>query len=96
MSQNMESLEIEAWIDIILDEYNRAKKIHPGWPTDPIHAAAVVSEEAGELVRAANRFYYEGKREDEMIDEAVQLGAMALRFLIGMSNYNRQKGETIK
>jgi len=91
MSEEMENIEISAWIDTILDEYKRAKTLHPVWPTDPIHAAALGGEEAGELVRAANRFYYEGASEDEMITEAVQMGAMAIRFLIGTGGYRGMK-----
>ncbi|HAR34681.1 MAG TPA: hypothetical protein DCR95_11540 [Desulfobacter sp.] len=91
MSDKMEMIDVGAWFDTILTEYKRAKKLHPVWPTDPIHAAAVVSEEAGELVRAANRFWYEGASEDEMVDEAVQVGAMAIRFLIGIGGYRGMK-----
>ena len=37
-------------------EMQRAKKLHPIWPDDLVHGAAIVAEEAGELLRAANDF----------------------------------------
>lgn len=80
-----------ATIKDIADELCRAISKWPGWPTDPIHAAAVVSEEAGELVRAANRFVYEGADIGEMKKEAVQVGAMAIRFLAGLEDYEARK-----
>lgn len=72
-------------MDLILKELASAEAKHPYWPEDPIHAAAVVSEEAGELTMACNDLCY---REDpdrflyDAIEEAAQTGAMALRFLI--------------
>jgi hypothetical protein len=44
--------------DIILEvraEVKRAETLHPHWPPDPIHGAAIVSEESGEAIRAALR-----------------------------------------
>ena len=40
-------------IEEILTELNRARTKFPTWPGDPIHAAAVVAEESGELVQAS-------------------------------------------
>ena len=84
-----------ATIRDIADELCRAIKKWPGWPTDPIHAAAIVSEESGELVRAANRFTYEGADLSEMKKEAVQVGAMAMRFLAGLEEYERQRSKGV-
>jgi hypothetical protein len=38
-------------IDEILAEVKRAETLHPHWPPDPIHGAAIVSEESGEAQR---------------------------------------------
>ena len=38
-------------IALIEEELIRARDKFPKWPVDPIHAAAIVSEEAGELVQ---------------------------------------------
>jgi NTP pyrophosphatase (non-canonical NTP hydrolase) len=67
-------------------ELKRALKLHPHWPDDAIHAAAIVSEESGELTRACNQAHYEpGKQTlaDAHI-EAVQTAAMAIRFLLNV------------
>lgn len=68
----------------IAHEFNRACEKHPQWcgSTDIIHGAAVVAEESGELVRAALMAIYEDGSIAEMQKEAVQTGAMALRFLL--------------
>jgi len=73
---------------LIYQELGRAETIHPVWPEDAIHAAAIVSEEAGELVQAANDFIYDSGAKDKMQTEAVHTGAMAIRFLI--NEYRRE------
>ena len=77
-------------------EKNDAIKKHSSWPMNPkkfdtierlkkdndfVHGAAIVAEESGELVRAALRFHYEDRRFFDMHKEAIQCGAMALRFI---------------
>lgn len=74
---------------LINTELIRAKKKWPNWVTDPIHAAAIVSEEAGELVQAANDYCYGSGKIEAMINEAAQVGAMAIRFLEGIGQYER-------
>ena len=39
-------------IKLILDELERAEKKYTIWPSDPVHAGAIVAEESGELTRA--------------------------------------------
>lgn len=79
-------------LDLIMQEMALAKAKWPDWPVDPVHAAAVVSEEAGELVQAANDFCYSGGNLDRMKAEAIQTVAMGLRFLDGLAMYERRKG----
>ena len=76
----------------IIQELEKAKAKWPAWPTDPIHAASVLSEEAGELVQACNDFCYSCGSVDQMELEARQVGAMALRFLENIDRYRRVKG----
>lgn len=66
-------------------ELEAAERKFPGWPTDPVHAAAVLQEEAGELVRASLQFTYKNGDLSAMRREAVQTGAMALRFLLNLT-----------
>ena len=77
-------------ITLIIDELRRAEGLHPGWPMDPIHASAVLNEEAGELAQACLDFYYSDSDKDAMVKEATHAGAMAIRFLIGIDKYYRQ------
>lgn len=78
-----ESDAVVSALEQIYLELNRAKHHHPDWPDDPIHQAAIVSEEAGELIRAGLQEVYEaGDSREHMQKEAVQTGAMALRFLV--------------
>ena len=65
----------------ILQEYARAKRLHPRWPTDRIHAAAIVAEESGELIRAAVRHKYEGGDLEDIRTEAIQTAATCIRLL---------------
>lgn len=77
-------------IEAILREYERATKIHPDWPTDLVHAAAILSEEAGEVIKAVNNAVT-GKKDGKDSDyttEAIQCGAMCLRFLANLQNYD--------
>ena len=80
-------------VELILAELEKAEEKWPNWPEDKVHAAAIVAEEAGELLEVANSFRIEPEpisQEEykeylsEMEKEAVQTGAMAVRFLIHM------------
>ncbi len=71
-------------VNLAIEELARAEKKHPEWPTDPVHASAIVGEEAGELTQACLQFYYEGKPGVRMKEEAAQVAAMAIRFLKGI------------
>lgn len=66
-------------------EIQRASKKFPAWPRDPIHAAAIIAEEMGELQQAALDYTYRriGTKE-RLFKEAVQLTAMGLRFLMNL------------
>ncbi|NNV54558.1 hypothetical protein [Limnovirga soli] len=65
----------------MLQEYQSACDKHPEWPANFIEGAAIVCEESGELIRAALQEKYEKGRYYDMHKEAIQTGAMALRFL---------------
>ena len=72
-----------------------AKARFPEWPTDPLHAVAVLNEEVGELNKAILQATYESHNQDDAIEllnrvevEAVQVAAMALRFLESLAEYH--------
>lgn len=75
-------------------ELEKAKAKFPTWPTDPFHAAAIVGEELGELNQALRQFVYEDRSSLEAVrKEAVQVAAMALRFLASVDRYYYGPGD---
>lgn len=73
----------------VLLEVERASRKFPTWPTDPLHAVAIVGEEAGELTKAVVQAVYEPHKSG-LVDvraEAVQTAAMAIRFLLSLGRY---------
>jgi NTP pyrophosphatase (non-canonical NTP hydrolase) len=79
-------------IEKVFEELRKAEEKFPGWPDDPVHGAAIVAEEAGELQKAALDFYY-GRHlsADEMKKEAAQTAAMGIRFLLGLKFYYKER-----
>lgn len=73
----------------VMDELQRARAKFPQWPDDPIHAAAVVQEEAGELVQAALQDAYEPDKAtlNDAHEEARQTAAMAIRWMQNYGSY---------
>ena len=74
-------------IRAVLSEIERFGKLHGNMPDDLIHAAAIISEESGELIQAALKHNYEfqGVPQKQLIEnmltEAIQTGAMAIKFI---------------
>jgi len=66
---------------LIQEEMKRAKDKFPWWPADRIHAAAIVAEEAGELLQATLQARYENGSFERIRKEAIQTATMAIRFL---------------
>ena len=74
--------DVPFWIlNAIVDELKRAEQKHPNWPTDTIHAAAIVGEESGELTQAALQYHYEKGSMATCQVEAIQVAVTAIRFL---------------
>lgn len=73
----------------VLEELERAKRKFPTWPTDPLHAVAVLGEEYGELNKAVLQAVYEPHKSGrvEVREEAIQTAAMALRFIDSLEQY---------
>lgn len=80
---------MEGILDEILKELKRAKKKHPQWPDHIVARAAIVGEEAGELIRASLNYKYEKAETgpdqelqiEEMRKEAIQTAAICIRFI---------------
>lgn len=79
-------------IDDILAELERATTKFPTWPTDPLHALAVLGEEYGELTKAMLQLTYEPHKTsaEEVRAEAIQTAAMALRLAMSLDVYQYQ------
>lgn len=78
----------------VFDEIERAIAKFPTWPTDPLHAVAVLGEEFGELTKAVLQSIYEPHKStpEDVREEAVQVAAMAFRFLAGLDAYDYAPG----
>ena len=82
----------------VLGELENAESWYPWWPKDPIHASAILIEECGELHQAILEYTYMQKdsTEADIIHEAVQVAAMAFRFLKHIEEYDYKPSEHIK
>lgn len=78
----------------VFDELDRAIAKFPSWPTDPLHAVAVLGEEFGELTKAILQAVYEPHKSgpNDVREEAIQTAAMALRFLASLDAYDYRPG----
>lgn len=79
----------------ILNELERATTKFPTWPTDPLHALAVLGEEFGELTKGMVQLTYEPHKTsaEEVRTEAVQTAAMALRLAMSLGKYQYRASE---
>ena len=89
-------MEFKSAVVAILKEFERAITIYPDFPVDPVHAAAIVAEESGELIKAALELVYESKGNyDTLATEAIQTAAMALRFLVHLDTFECHSSDLI-
>lgn len=77
----------------IEEELNKAVEKFPLWPTDPLHAVAILGEEFGELTKDTLQLVYEPEKTnlDNLKKEALQTAAMAIRFLKSIDVYQFDK-----
>lgn len=73
----------EKLIQLIETELAKARDKHPDWPNDQIHAAAIVAEESGELIRAAVQFEREDGDMEAICKECVHTIVTAIRCIEG-------------
>lgn len=80
---------------LVAGEIEHAMRKFPTWPTDPLHAVAVLGEEFGELTKAALQLTYEPHKASvaDVRMEAIQTAAMALRFVMSLDQYQYKRGE---
>jgi len=76
-------------IEQVAAELARATLKFPTWPTDPLHALAVLGEEYGELNKAMLQLTYEPHKTSafDVKMEAIQTAAMAIRLAMSLDAY---------
>ncbi len=69
--------------DDMARELNRANKLYPDFPKDVVRGVAIVAEECGEAIRAANDYDVNPNDETrrDVHDELIQTMAMCVRVL---------------
>lgn len=74
----------EQALEAVLNEVNRARAKYPSWPDNIVMAAAIASEESGEVVRSCNSFHWQQGDDSpaDIMNEAIQAAAMWIRFLV--------------
>ena len=87
-------MKTEEIFDDIKHELSKAVNKFPAWPTDPLHALAVLGEEYGELDQAVLQAIYEPEKSsiEEVKIEAIQTATMCIRFLISLDEYEFSRG----
>lgn len=85
-------------IQEVKEELSRATEKYPLWPTDPLHALAVLGEEYGELTQAVLNMSYENGRSSHahVREEAIQTAAMAIRFAMSLDQYEYKESDNHK
>jgi len=73
-------------LELVLDEVDRAEKLHPKWPDDIIHAVGIVCEESGEAMKAAlDHVYFDADLTlVELEKELTHTAATAFRALMNL------------
>lgn len=73
----------------VSDEIDRAMFKFPLFPTDPLHALAVLGGKYGELNKAVLQGVYQPDKvtPEQIREEAIQTAAMAVRFIASLDQY---------
>ncbi|AXG66755.1 hypothetical protein HOU08_gp029 [Dickeya phage vB_DsoM_JA29] len=82
---------VSKFVNEFVNELARAEKKFPNWNKDAVYAASIMGEESGETLQAALDYQQAPEHSDELkaniLAEAVQTGAMALRLLINGDSF---------
>lgn len=79
----------------LAEEIANAINKFPTWPTDPLHALAVLGDEFGELTKAMLQLTYEPHKSsvEKVRTEALQTVAVALRLFRSLDRYEYHRSE---
>lgn len=84
-------MKMEELNKLFRDAFIDAKKKFPEWHKDIIHAAAVLQEESGELLKASINFYFGRGTIEQVEKELGHTGAMVQRFGLDLEKYKSKK-----
>lgn len=84
-------MKLEKALELVFCELERAETLHPAWPADLVKRAAIICEEAGEVIQAANNFDEKKGSKKTLITEVVHVAACALRFLKNIEEINKNE-----
>jgi len=74
-------------LERIIKAYNAAIEKHPdNWPRDVVHMTAIMMEEAGEAVQAANDVAHADASLEPLRLELAQTAAMCIRCLVNLED----------
>lgn len=76
-------MELKKAVDLVIEEYYIASKKHIPFHS-PHEGYAIIQEELDELWGAIRKTRHFRERGKEMRIEAIQIGAMAIRFLVDL------------
>lgn len=68
-------------------ELAKAIEKHPHWPKNLNKAVLILTEEAGEVAKAALQFQDEGLPKSKLREEIIQTAAMCIRLLQNLHKY---------
>ena len=81
----------------IAGELESLEEEHPDCSDDPVQAAALVAKKAGKLLAASINLDCENADDRNLIlKEAIQTGAMALKFMLTMNSGLRYEMEKVR
>jgi len=71
----------------IVSELEQVERDYPDWPENEVDAAKIISDKAARLLSASNMHRRKEQHDNNrVLNEAIQTGAMVLRFLLGIEN----------
>jgi len=79
--ETKESIQIDLILCEVKNELYLAEKKFPQFPKDFIHQCAIMAEEAGEAVRAANQAQRDNGSLQDLRNEYLQTAAMCVRAI---------------
>jgi len=81
----------------VVGELESLEEEHPDWPDDLAQAATLVLEKADRLLAASSDPHYNSaESRNQILKEAMQTGAMALRFLLNITDELRYEVEQVR